>query len=164
MNPNMRNDKLRGVLEDLGMKNVQSVISSGNVLFETDCKDSQVLEELIQAAWPKNLGFTSTTIIRSLGELQALQQKHPYENETHSLKTSLNVTFLQRAQPHAKHLSDGVGYHIAAMYDKEVCSIIDTTRAKTPDFMRQAEKTYGKEITTRTWKTVERIITKLAAS
>ena len=35
-NPNMRNEKLRGVLEELGLANVASVISSGNLLFDTE--------------------------------------------------------------------------------------------------------------------------------
>ena len=34
-NPNMRNEKLRGAFEELGFKNVQSVISSGNVIFDS---------------------------------------------------------------------------------------------------------------------------------
>jgi uncharacterized protein (DUF1697 family) len=38
-NPNMRNEKLRGVFEKLGFDNVQTVISSGNVLFQTPTKD-----------------------------------------------------------------------------------------------------------------------------
>jgi uncharacterized protein (DUF1697 family) len=32
-NPNMRNDKLRGVFEKLSFENVKTVISSGNVVF-----------------------------------------------------------------------------------------------------------------------------------
>jgi hypothetical protein len=36
--------------------------------------------------------------------------------------------------------------------------VIDLTSAKTPDLMIWLEKKFGKEITTRTWKTVERIL------
>jgi acyl carrier protein len=43
------------------------------------------------------------------------------------------------------------------MYDGAICSVIDLTSAKTPDLMLWLEKQFGKEITTRTWKTVERI-------
>jgi len=39
-----------------------------------------------------------------------------------------------------------------------ICSVIDLTSAKTPDLMVWLEKKLGKEITTRTWKTVERIL------
>jgi hypothetical protein len=42
--------------------------------------------------------------------------------------------------------------------------VIDLTSAKTPDLMRWLEKEFGKEITTRTYKTVQRILKKLDES
>lgn len=160
MNPNMRNEKLRGVFEELGFTNVKTVISSGNVLFETDEKDAAKLEQTIEQALPERLGFASTTIVRSLAELQDLVTADPFAGYEHSPRTSLNVTFL-KTQPDTHRPFDGRGFSILSVSDREVCSVIDTTTSKTPDFMAKAEKTYGKQITTRTWKTVERIIQKL---
>jgi uncharacterized protein (DUF1697 family) len=52
MNPNMRNEKLRGVFEGLGLTNVKTVISSGNVLFESPREDVPALEaEIEDALW-----------------------------------------------------------------------------------------------------------------
>jgi len=65
----MRNEKLRGVFENLGFTNVQTVMSSGNVLFDANSKDMKALEAIIEKALPAQLGFTSTTIIRSRDEL-----------------------------------------------------------------------------------------------
>jgi hypothetical protein len=48
-------------------------------------------------------------------------------------------------------------YTLLGMYDGAICSVVDLTGAKTPDLMLWLEKKFGKEITTRTWKTVERI-------
>ncbi len=56
----MRNDKLRGVFQELGFANVQTVITSGNVVFETDSHDVRALEARIEEAWPAQLGFRST--------------------------------------------------------------------------------------------------------
>ena len=50
------------------------------------------------------------------------------------------------------------------MYGRDICSVIDLTSAKTPDLMRWMEKEFGKEITTRTFKTVERILRRLNGS
>lgn len=157
----MQNDKLRGVFEDLGLTNVRSVISSGNIIFESSRRNIATLEQEIEAAFPKKLGFTSTTIIRSRQAIEALMAKNPFPGHTHSQKTSLNVTFLKNK--HAPHTKPPVGEHysVVAEYDQELCAIIDTTQAKTPDYMLKAEKIYGKQITTRTWKTIERIYTKL---
>ena len=74
-NPNMRNDKLRGVFEKLGFDSVKTVISSGNVIFESPSRSVKKLEESMEKALPEQLGFTSTTIIRSQGQLQKLVDK-----------------------------------------------------------------------------------------
>lgn len=161
-NPNMRNENLRRVLEELGFANVRTVISSGNALFESEITDATKLEAVLEAAWPEKLGFTSTTIIRSLDELKELAAAKPFAGYDHGPKTSLNVTFLKHAHDHHEPL-EGRGFSIVATYNREICSIVDTTAAKTPDFMAKAEKMYGKQITTRTWKTVERIIKALEA-
>ena len=50
-------------------------------------------------------------------------------------------------------------------YDPDARAILAVTNnsepGKTPDFMLWLEKTYGRDITTRTWLTVQRIVTKL---
>jgi uncharacterized protein (DUF1697 family) len=157
MNPNMRNEKLRGLFEELGFTNVKTVISSGNVLFESPETNAAKLEAMIEDALPKKLGFTSTTIIRSLDDLKKLVAAEPFAEYEHSPRTSLNVTFLKHAQKHQENL-EGRGFTIVYISSREVCSVIDLTTAKTPNFMAKAEKTFGKQITTRTMKTVERII------
>ena len=160
-NPNMRNDKLRGLFEKLGFSNVQTVISSGNVLFESSSKSAKRLEGIIEKALPEYLGFKSTTIIRSQKQLQELVKKKPFANREHSQKSSLNVTFLKKKIHSDKKFPYKVkdrDYVLLGMYDGALCSVIDLTSPKTPDLMVWLEKTFGKEITTRTWKTVERIV------
>jgi uncharacterized protein (DUF1697 family) len=161
-NPNMHNDKLRGVLESLGLQHVQSVISSGNVLFESSITSAPKLEAMIQEAWPAKLGFNSTTIVRSYKDLQELIHKKPFGNRAHSPRTSLNVTFIKAKPAMAGKVFAGENYEVLTIYDREVCSIVDTTAAKTPQLMAQLEKRFGKDITTRTWKTVLRIASKMA--
>lgn len=160
-NPNMRNDKLRGFFEKLGFANVQTVISSGNVVFESASRNIKKLEETIEKALPEQLGFASTTIIRSQKGLQQLVDKNPFKGMEHSQKSSLNVTFLRyKTSTDLKfpHKVDGRDYTLLGIYDSAICSVIDLTSSKTPDLMLWLEKKFGKEVTTRTWKTVERIL------
>jgi uncharacterized protein (DUF1697 family) len=149
-NPNMRNEKLCGVFVSLGFKNVQTVISSGNVLFETTSKNVPALEAKIEKALPAQLGFRSTTIIRSREELQKLVDKNPFRGAEHGSKTYLIVTFFKN-KPSQK-----------LKYDRAICTVVDITDARTPEVMGQLEKKFGKEITTRTWKTIQRILKKLS--
>src|SRR5688572_7791450 len=90
-NPNMRNEKLRGVFEKLGFANVKTVISSGNVVFESPSRNAKKLEETIETALPEQLGFTSTTIIRSKKQLQQLVDINPFKGMEHSQKSSLKI-------------------------------------------------------------------------
>lgn len=160
-NPSMRNDKLRRVFEKLGFANVQTVISSGNVLFESSSKNVRRLEATIEKALPKELGFTSTTIIRSKEQLRQLVNKNPFQGMEHSQTTSLNVTFLKnRTRTNMKFpfKVDNRDYTFLGMNGGAIWSVIDLTSARTPDLMLWLEKKFGKKITTRTWKTVERIL------
>jgi uncharacterized protein (DUF1697 family) len=161
MNPNMRNEKLRDLFEGLGFKNVRTIISSGNVVFESPQTDIPALEAKLEAAFPEKLGFTSTTIIRSQQQIQDLVDRRPFGDREHSKKTSLNVTFLKNEPkdlPKTPFTPEGRDYLFVDMSDRAICSVVDTTLNKTPDLMMWLEKRFGREITTRTWKTVERIL------
>jgi uncharacterized protein (DUF1697 family) len=160
-NPSMRNDKLCAVLEELGLHDVRSVISSGNLLFESPATNPSALESMIEAAWPPKLGFASATIVRSYEDLRTLITEKPFGSREHNRSAALNVTFLKRKPAAAATPAMGKGYTIVRTYDGEVCTILDTTAAKTPQLMTDLEKLFGKEITTRTWRTVLRITDKM---
>lgn len=165
-NPNMRNEKLRGVFERLGHENVRSVISSGNILFESPDSDIKSLEGTIEQGLHEDLGINSAAIIRSRADLQALVDSDPFTGLTHGRETYLTVTFLKDRQqllgdrPQVSVDQASQILEIDAQ-GAAVCAVTDTTVAKTPDLMAKLEKALGKGITTRTWKTVERILAKL---
>jgi uncharacterized protein (DUF1697 family) len=163
-NPNMRNEKLRGVFENLGFGNVRTVISSGNVLFDSSSSAVRALETQIEEAISDQLGFTSTTIIRSRKQIQALVDRDPFGAVEHTNKTHLNVTFLKRKPKKAwrfPYRPKDRDYTVLDIYDRDICSVIDLTSARTPDLMAWLEKEFGKEITTRTFNSVGRILRKL---
>jgi uncharacterized protein (DUF1697 family) len=163
-NPNMRNAKLREVLEGLGFENVETVISSGNVLFDADSKDAAAIEARIEAAWPEQLGFESTTIVRTRAQLEKLVAEDPFAGLEDTPDQRLQATFLKHEpgqELDLPHSAPGGDYAIVAIEDRVVCSTIDLSGARTPDLMRWLEKTFGKQITTRTWKTVHRIVKRM---
>jgi uncharacterized protein (DUF1697 family) len=143
-NPNMHGHKLKAVFESLGFTNVHPVIASGNVIFNSPSKSAKQLEAKIEEALPKKLGFTSMTIIRSKLELERLVKKNPYKGVKDEKPNYLLVTFFKNRRP-------------------ELCSMLNVS-AHTPDFMRGLEKEHTKAITSRTWKTVHRILKKMEES
>lgn len=141
-NPNMRNEKLRGVFESLGYTNVQTLISSGNVLFDSESTDTAKLEETIEKELFKKLGIKSPAYIRSKSQINSLLKKDPFKGKDHGPRSYLIVSFLKQ-KPY------------------EIFTEVDMTNTKTTQFMSQLDKKYNKEVTTRTWKTVERIAKKM---
>lgn len=163
-NPNMHNEKLRDVFEDVGFKNVKSVISSGNIIFESDDSSRKNLEDKIEQIILKKLGYKSSTIIRSERQIESLFKKSPFKGFSHTRETYLNITFLKdkfKNELTLPFIPENKGYEIVGEYDDAIFSKIDLTRAGTPDIMSFLEKTFGKEITTRTWKTVGRVFEKM---
>jgi uncharacterized protein (DUF1697 family) len=155
--PNMRGEKLREFFTGLGFSNAHPIISSGNVIFDSNINDTKKLEAKIEKALPGLLGFSRAVIVRSQKQLETLVAKNPYKGVPHSRESYQLVTFFKDKPKSLTSRSD--------FYDIDnvnaLCSTIDTTAAKTPDFMVNLEKQFGKDITSRTWKTVERILTKL---
>jgi uncharacterized protein (DUF1697 family) len=166
-NPNMRNEKLRNVFSSLGFANVRTVISSGNVLFETKSKNIKALEAAIENALPAQLGFSSTAIVRSLGQLREIVNNSPFGEIQDTPKSRLNVTFLKN--PPADKLrfpyrAENGAFMLLGIYGGAIYSTIDLTGAQTPELMSWLGRQFGKKITTRTWKTVGKIIKILDAS
>ncbi len=156
----MRNDKLCGVFEKLGFSNVTPVISSGNVIFESDEINKKTLELKIEKAWPEQLGFTSTTVVRSQKDLEKLIKANTFGDLTHGPSSYLLVTFFKKPTKISFKLPyspPDKTYKLVAEVNNTLFTTTDNTKIKTPDLMTWLEKQFGKEITSRTWKTVERI-------
>lgn len=155
--PNMRGEKLTEFFTGLGFTNAHPIISSGNVIFDSEIPDGKKLEAKIEKALPDLLGFSRAVIARSQQQLEALAAKDPYKGVAHSRGTYQLVTFFKdKPKPLA---SKSNFYDVAGV--NALCSTVDTTAAKTPDFMVKLEKQFGKDITSRTWKTIQRILAKL---
>lgn len=165
-NPKMSNENLRGVCENLGFDNVQTVISSGNIVFEADDSAAVQLEAVLEKAWPRELGFESTTIIRSREELEQLVASDPFQGRKHTKETYLLTTFAKGTLEYDfsfPHQPEGKDYWIVSGSDRELFSVTDTVHGTSLDVMSWLETAFGKEISSRTWLTVARILKRMAA-
>ncbi|MET1033335.1 MAG: DUF1697 domain-containing protein [Candidatus Saccharimonadales bacterium] len=165
--PRKKNDKLRGVLESLGFSGIKSVVSSGNIIFESDETDVHILEDTIEAAWPELLGFNAATIVRSQSQLQEILDADPFDGTTHSESSYLLVTFFRRPQkPNftPPYQPPNKSYTIIGYDDDTLFSITDNSAVKTTDLMTWLEKQFTKDITSRTPLTIQRILNKMKAT
>lgn len=167
-NPAMRNERLRSVFEELGLERVASVLASGNIVFHAPAQDTAALEERIQDALHERLGIPGGTLVRTGEELGALLDSDPFPGLTHGRGTYLTAVFLKHRPAEPVELPEEpdprtrvVGYDPAA---RVLLAVIDNSDpGRTPDFMAWVGRTYGKDVTVRTWLTVQRIARKLEA-
>lgn len=157
-NPNMHGSQLKAAAESAGFKNVQALLSSGNVIFESNIADQAKIEDRLEKTWPAELGFNSMTIVRSQQQLQALVDVDPYKGAMHSnKKTYLLVTFF-KTPPNP--LPKDNYYALSGV--NALCSSLDSSTLGTPDFMAKIDKQFGKDqITSRTWLTIQRVLAKM---
>jgi uncharacterized protein (DUF1697 family) len=163
-NPNMHSEKLKWAFESLGFTNVRTVITSGNVIFETASTDSAKLERLVEEALPRLLGFDRAVFIRSQAELQTLVDADPFPGIKQGPEHYITVTFLKSTPalaPALPHKPQGKEFEILALYDRAITATLDQTNEQTPSMMSWLEKQFGENITTRTWKTINRLLAKM---
>jgi uncharacterized protein (DUF1697 family) len=157
-NPTIKMEVLRRAFQELGFEKVKTILASGNVLFETEATADKALEERIAAVLPKTLGFQSDVIVRTIPDLQRLVESNPFQNIPITPHTRPYVTFVQERKTGLTFPTNGKGYTILGIFEGAVCSVVDLAGAKTPDLMQVLDKELGKNITTRSWNTVKRIV------
>ncbi|HSL46091.1 MAG TPA: DUF1697 domain-containing protein [Anaerolineales bacterium] len=162
-NPMLKMDVLKKAFEKLGFQNVRTVISSGNVIFETERTDVRALERTIEKALPKAIGFESATIVYKLADLQKLEKLNVFKDIEATRETRQFVTFVKEA-PKSSPKLDGEGFTILKKSGRALLSVIELSGLRTPDMMKVLDQEFGRTNTTRTWKTIQRILQKAGVS
>lgn len=149
---------LRNALERAGFTNVKTVISSGNAVFSARMSPEQALQRKCEAAFEQHLGRSFLTIVRSIADLEKLLAADPYQRFQRPPNAKRDVTFLREAPVRKPKLPVELrGARICSVEDRVAFSFHVPQQAD-PAFMVLIEKTFGKDVTTRTWETVDRIV------
>jgi uncharacterized protein (DUF1697 family) len=152
---NAKMPELARAFEAAGFAGVKTLLSSGNVLFDAKSGTNEALQRKAEAAMEKELGQAFLTIVRPVTRLRAMLATDPYGKLPAGSKRI--VTFLRApAQTRLELPIELHGARILAAVGSEVFSAYLPT-PKGPVFMMLIEKTFGKEQTTRTWQTVEKV-------
>ena len=154
---NAKMPELKRCFEAAGFEDVKTVISSGNVVFDSRAASEASLQRKAEAAMKKHLGNAFLAIVRPVSALQEILASDPYERLRLPAGSKRIVTFL-REEPEAKVKLPVVldGARILAALGREVFSSY-VPGPRGPVFMTLIEKTFGKDVTTRTWDTVKKV-------
>jgi uncharacterized protein (DUF1697 family) len=95
--------ELRGLLGELGFGAVQSLLQSGNLVFQGDGRTCAALERLLEVETEKRFGIAVDYMIRGGRDWETIIAKNPFSKEAKSDPGHLIVMFL-KAAPEAKCL------------------------------------------------------------
>lgn len=85
-------DRLRKIFESMRLRNVETFIASGNVIFEA-AGDARALERRIEKALASALGYEVEVFLRSVDEIAAIAAHEPFEGPIDGC--TLYVVFLK---------------------------------------------------------------------
>jgi uncharacterized protein (DUF1697 family) len=87
-------DALKALCVSLKLKDPQTYIQSGNVIFRTEEKDLAKLTKRIQDAIEKKIGFRPGVILRTVGDLRDVIARNPFAKRNGIEPGKLLVMFL----------------------------------------------------------------------
>ena len=155
---------LRNALSNLGYAKVQTYIQSGNILLES-AEDETTLSQKVERMIEKEFSLSIKTVIRTSEQLKQLVADCPFSEEqiaeaaTHSEKESLYVAMLAE-EPHIERIerlkSLDLGKDQYQIVGRDVFLLYDHS-IRNSKLSVQVEK-LGEPITTRNWKTINKLI------
>lgn len=149
---------LRRLFEDIGCRNVETHIQSGNVVCWCD-DDRTALIEMVAAGFEQTFGFSSGIVVRTAGEFRAIAAEHPLGGDGLDPRY-LMVAFLE-AEPEAvvADLLDPEAYRPDRflLKGREVFLSYPGGSGRSKLTNNLLESKLGVRATTRNWNTVRRL-------
>jgi uncharacterized protein (DUF1697 family) len=154
---------LQAAFAGMGLREVRTVLASGNVIFNSERSDQKAISREIESGLKKAFNKSIGVVLRSLDELEKLRSSEPFRGIELTPGIRLYVTFLAgEASPRTiviPYSSANGDFRILQATGGEVISVVDLAQGKgTPEAMGIIEKEFGANVTTRNWNTVLKIL------
>lgn len=153
---NLKMTDLKQCLEAAGFTEVKTILSSGNVAFNTSDRREASIAKKIEAQLQQQLGRSFPVTVRSVEHLQNVLASDPFSRYRIHAGAKRVVTFLWK--PADSKLKLPIEHEGATIHQVQGMEVFTSyvPHPKGPVFMSLLEKTFGKEQTTRTWETVKK--------
>ena len=153
--------KLKLLYDSLGFQNVTTYIQSGNVIFESNDKDCDILSERISQKILDTFGFEVTVIIRTKDEWIKVIKNNPFAGKAEIDQTRLYITFLHQEPDEID--ADGLDQSKSktekyAIVGKEFYFYCPDGYGRTKLSNTVVEKKLKVTATTRNWNTVNKLL------
>jgi uncharacterized protein (DUF1697 family) len=152
-------DRLRALFEALKLRRVETLIASGNVLFDAAARDATALERRVERHLADALGFDVATFVRTPDELARAAARQPFAPSA-SPDHALWIGFLKSAPPPAVAAAlvalgtDNDSFHVGG---RELYWRIRTRSMQTLRLSARLERALGGPMTVRNVTTVRKL-------
>jgi uncharacterized protein (DUF1697 family) len=154
-------DALRDLYESLKLRDPQTYVQSGNVVFETDDRDLAALAARIEQAIERKFGFRVSVILRTAAEMQDAAAKNPFEARPGIEPSKLAVTFLASrpsAEARTRLLAIETAPEEMRIDGRELYTYYPNGMARPKLSWPLVERTLGIPGTSRNWNTVTKLL------
>ncbi len=154
-------DALRALYESLGLRDVQSYVQSGNILYRTSKRDLEAVARQVEEAMLERHGIRTAIVQRSCEDLRGVVERNPFAGREGIDPARLGVTFLredpgQAARDQAAALAVGPEEMHLTGREMYVYYVNGFARTKFPGVA--IEKTLKTTGTTRNWNSVTKLL------
>lgn len=160
-NKRIRMERLRGLCRSIGLKNPQTLMQSGNVVFDAATRGPETVRKSLEAAIEAEFGFRACVLIRQAAEMAGAISDNPFEREAVDDPSHLLVMFLEAA-PGAdavERLGSGhVGPEKIAIREREAFLYYPAGIGRSKLTNAVLEKGLGVSGTARNWNTATRLL------
>ena len=153
-------EHLRSICISLGLRNPQTYIQSGNVVFGTAVSDIAKLADRLESAIEKQLGFRPKAILRSADDLRKIVSRVPFAKRPDFEPAKLAVFFLAASpaeEVRSKLLAIKVGPEELHAIGRELYIYFPDGmgKSKLPPVL---DRTLKMPATARNWNTVNKLL------
>lgn len=155
---------LKKVFSSLNCSKIDTVLNSGNIIFNSDEPHLTVLQNNIEIQLKNQFGFAIPTILIPANEILQLNNSNPFKEINITNNTRLYISFFSNSLDASIKLpwvSADNSFNIIAYQKNYMLSVLDLSTNKTPKAMHLIETIAGKHVTTRNWNTIVKIASKL---
>jgi uncharacterized protein (DUF1697 family) len=152
---------LKTVCTALGLRDVQTYIQSGNLVFRDEDGDPVALAQRMEKAMEASFGFRPVVIVRTASELRKVIAKNPFAGRKEVAPNKLLVVFMESApskQARDKLLAIPCSPEELHIHGREVYIYYPEGMARPKIPLVRMEKALQCSSTGRNWNTVNKLL------
>lgn len=160
---NVKMEHLKSLFEQMRFKNIETIIASGNVLFESEKSNRTAVENEIEKRLFKALGYEVTTFIRTPDEMDKIVNYRPFPEEKYEDAVSNNIGFIKQSlKKDSIAILKGLETEIDDFqtHQTEVYWLCKTGQSKSTFSGNLFERKLKTQITFRSIKTLQKLLSK----